>query len=132
MARETAQYYGTGRRKNSTARVFLRPGNGRIFVNKRELDAYFPRDVLKADLVRPLVVTETTQDFDIHVNVRGGGLSGQAGAIRLGIARALIEFKPDFRPALKAQGFLTRDARKVERKKPGQPGARRKFQFSKR
>ena len=132
MARETVQYYGTGRRKSSTARVYLRPGKGRIFVNKRDIDAYFPRDVLKADLIRPLTLTETKEDFDLFINVSGGGLTGQAGAIRLGIARALLQFNPDLRGALKKEGFLTRDARKVERKKPGQPGARKKFQYSKR
>jgi len=132
MARETVQHYGTGRRKSSVARVYLRPGTGRILVNKRNLEEYFPRESLRTELVRPLVLTETAGDFDTVVNVSGGGHTGQAGAIRLGVARALIEFNPDFRPALKAAGFLTRDARKVERQKPGQPGARRRFQFSKR
>jgi len=132
MAQETTQYYGTGRRKSSTARVYLRPGNGRIVVNHRDVDEYFPRESLRMDLRQPLDVTETRGDFDILVNVAGGGHTGQAGAIRLGIARALVEFNPEFRGALKARGFMTRDSRKVERKKPGQPGARRKFQFSKR
>jgi len=132
MARDSLQYYGTGRRKRSTARVYLRPGNGRIFINKREIDAYFPREVLKTELKRPFQVTETEESFDTHINVSGGGHTGQAGAIRLGIARALIEYNPDLRVRLKKEGLLTRDARKVERKKYGQPGARRRFQFSKR
>ncbi len=132
MARETVQYYGTGRRKSSTARVYLRPGKGRIFVNDREMEKYFPRDSLRALLVRPLHLTSTDQDFDLFINVAGGGESGQAGAIRLGIARALLEVNPDFRAALKREGLLTRDARKVERKKYGRAGARRRFQFSKR
>jgi small subunit ribosomal protein S9 len=132
MARDITQYYGTGRRKSSTARVFLRPGTGRIFVNSRELDAYIQRETLRMDVRRPLVLTETANGFDTFVNVAGGGETGQVGAMRLGIARALIEFKPELRAALKADGLLTRDSREVERKKPGQPGARRRFQFSKR
>jgi len=132
MAKNLVQYYGTGRRKSATARVFLRPGSGRVFVNKRELDAYFPRATLKMDLKQPLELTGTTADFDAYITVRGGGESGQSGAIRLGIARALLKFNPDYRAALKSAGFLTRDARKVERKKYGQRGARRRFQFSKR
>jgi len=132
MARELVQYYGTGRRKSSTARVYLRPGKGRIFVNDREVDRYFPREALKVHLARPLVVTQTTEDFDTFINVSGGGPTGQAGAIRLGIARALVEYNPDLRTALKKEGLLTRDARKVERKKYGRAGARRRFQFSKR
>ena len=132
MAQETTEYYGTGRRKTSTARVYLRPGSGRITVNSRDVDEYFPRESLRMDLRQPLDLTETRNDFDILVNVAGGGHTGQAGAIRLGIARALVSFNPEFRAALKPRGFMTRDSRKVERKKPGQPGARRKFQFSKR
>jgi small subunit ribosomal protein S9 len=132
MAKNLVQYYGTGRRKSATARVFLRPGSGRVFVNKRELDSYFPRGTLKMDLRQPLELTGTTGDFDALVTVRGGGESGQAGAIRLGIARALIKFNPEYRGVLKTAGMLTRDARKVERKKYGQRGARRRFQFSKR
>ncbi|MBW1877919.1 MAG: 30S ribosomal protein S9 [Deltaproteobacteria bacterium] len=132
MAQETLQYYGTGRRKRSTARVYLRPGNGRIVINKREIDTYFPREVLKTELKRPFYLTETEDSFDAYINVRGGGHTGQAGAIRLGIARALIEYNPELRVRLKKEGMLTRDARKVERKKYGQPGARRRFQFSKR
>ena len=126
------QYYGTGRRKSSTARVYLRPGNGRIVVNRTNIDEYFNRDSLKLVLRQPLEATSTTDRFDILVNVSGGGKSGQAGAIRLGIARALLEFDPNLRSDLKRRGMLTRDSRVVERKKYGQPGARKRFQFSKR
>jgi len=132
MTDKLVQYYGTGRRKTATARVFLRPGNGRIFINKREVDSYFPRATLRMDLRQPLALTENGEAFDLYVTVRGGGQAGQAGAVRLGIARALLEVNPDYRGALKAAGFLTRDARKVERKKYGRAGARRRFQFSKR
>ena len=128
----TTQYYGTGRRKTSIARVFLRPGDGQITVNKQSVDDYFDRESLKLILRQPLVATESTAAYDIYVNVCGGGKSGQAGAIRLGIARALIVANADNRPTLKSRGLLTRDARKVERKKYGQPGARKRFQFSKR
>jgi small subunit ribosomal protein S9 len=131
MAKLT-QYYGTGRRKTSVARVYLRPGHGRITVNRRPLDTYFERESTKLVLRQPIELTETVDDFDILVNVSGGGKSGQAGAIRLGIARALCEANADHRPVLKQNGLLTRDARKVERKKYGQPGARKRFQFSKR
>ncbi|TNE84365.1 MAG: 30S ribosomal protein S9 [Deltaproteobacteria bacterium] len=131
MAR-TSQYNGTGRRKTATARVYLRPGNGRIFVNKSPVDEYFVRETLRMDLTQPLNLTETAAQFDAFVTVRGGGHTGQAGAIRLGLARALCSANPNLREALKRAGFLTRDARKVERKKYGQPGARRRFQFSKR
>jgi small subunit ribosomal protein S9 len=126
------QYYGTGRRKSSTARVYLRPGNGNIVVNRKGLDEYFVRDSLKLVLRQPLETTNTVNQFDILVNVCGGGKSGQAGAIRLGIARALLEFNPELRSSLKRRGMLTRDSRRVERKKYGQPGARKRFQFSKR
>jgi len=126
------QWYGTGRRKESTARVFLRPGSGRITINQRDIDAFFHRDTLKMVLRQPLVLTECADDFDLYVTVRGGGESGQAGAIRHGISRALCEHNPGHRPVLKAAGLLTRDARQVERKKCGQPGARKRFQFSKR
>lgn len=126
------QFYGTGRRKTSVARVYLRPGSGKIVVNKRPIDEYFYRESIKLVLRQPLRVTETGGDFDILVNVCGGGLAGQAGAIRLGISRALCEANPEHRPTLKQLGLLTRDARKVERKKYGQPGARKRFQFSKR
>ena len=110
------QYYGTGRRKSSTARVYLRPGNGQIVVNRTDLDTYFNRDSLKLVLRQPLEATSTTDRFDILVNVSGGGKSGQAGAIRLGIARALLEFDPNLRTELKRRGMLTRDSRVVERK----------------
>jgi small subunit ribosomal protein S9 len=131
MAKLT-QYYGTGRRKTSVARVYLRPGHGRITVNHRPIDTYFERESTKLVLRQPIELTETVKDFDILVNVSGGGKSGQAGAIRLGIARALCVYNAENRPILKKNGLLTRDARKVERKKYGQPGARKKFQFSKR
>jgi small subunit ribosomal protein S9 len=126
------QYYGTGRRKSSVARVYLRPGTGNIVVNRTPLETYFDRASVKQVLQQPLAVTENLESYDILVNVCGGGKTGQAGAIRLGIARALCEANPEHRTVLKKGGFLTRDARKVERKKYGQPGARKKFQFSKR
>ncbi len=126
------QYYGTGRRKTAVARVYLRPGSGEITVNKRSFDDFFPNRLLKMVIRQPLLMTETQEKFDILVNVKGGGSSGQAGAIRHGISRALLEYNGEFRPKLKASSFLTRDARKVERKKPGQPKARKRFQFSKR
>jgi len=126
------QYYGTGRRKTSVARVYLRPGSGKITVNRRDFDEYFPNRVLKMVIRQPLRLTETDDKFDILVNVCGGGSTGQAGAIRHGISRALVEYNPELRPRLKAAGLLTRDARKVERKKYGQPKARKRFQFSKR
>jgi small subunit ribosomal protein S9 len=125
-------FYATGRRKESTARVWLKAGTGIITVNGRELNAYFGRETSKMVLNQPLDILEQKGKVDVTVNVKGGGLSGQAGAIRHGIARALCSFNPEFRPALKKAGFLTRDARAVERKKYGQPGARRRFQFSKR
>jgi small subunit ribosomal protein S9 len=126
------QYYGTGRRKTSVARVYLRPGSGKITVNRRGFDEYFGNQVLKMIIRQPLLLTETADKFDILVNVDGGGASGQAGAIRHGISRALVEYNGELRPRLKTAGFLTRDARKVERKKYGQPKARKRFQFSKR
>ena len=126
------QYYGTGRRKTAVARVYLRPGKGDITVNRRTFDEYFPNRVLKMIIRQPLMLTETNDKFDILVNVDGGGATGQAGAIRHGISRALLEYNAELRPRLKAAGFLTRDARKVERKKYGQPKARKRFQFSKR
>jgi small subunit ribosomal protein S9 len=126
------QYYGTGRRKTAVARVYLRPGTGAITVNRREFDVYFPNRVLKMVIRQPLLITETADKFDLMVNVAGGGMSGQAGAIRHGISRALLEFNPELRKRLKTAGFLTRDAREVERKKYGRPKARRRFQFSKR
>jgi len=126
------QYYGTGRRKTSVARVYLRPGSGKIVVNKRDFEEYFPNRVLKMVIRQPLLLTETDDTFDILINVEGGGPSGQAGAIRHGISRALLEYNAELRPRLKSVGFLTRDAREVERKKYGQPKARKRFQFSKR
>lgn len=126
------QYYGTGRRKTATARVFLRPGSGRIEVNGRELDGYLPAESLKMIVKQPLLLTETAEKFDAFVTVLGGGMSGQAGAIRHGIARALLEFNGELRDRLKGAGLLTRDDRKKERKKYGQRGARARYQFSKR
>ncbi|ANM28571.1 30S ribosomal protein S9 [Acidobacteria bacterium Mor1] len=126
------QYYGTGRRKSSVARVYLRPGTGKIVVNKRDFEEYFGSAMTKQIIKQPLALTETEGQFDILVGTRGGGPSGQAGAMRLGIARALCEYNPELRGTLKRAGFLTRDARRVERKKYGQPGARKRFQFSKR
>jgi len=126
------QYQGTGRRKTSTARVYLRPGSGEIKINRREFDNYFPNETLRTIIRQPLLMTDTTNKFDIMVNVDGGGLSGQAGAVRHGITRALLEFNVDLRPTLKKAGFITRDPRGKERKKYGQKGARARFQFSKR
>ncbi|MCP4869977.1 MAG: 30S ribosomal protein S9 [Proteobacteria bacterium] len=132
MADSTPTWYGTGRRKAATARVYLRPGNGRFVVNHRDIDVYFRRETDKMILRQPLHLTGTTEDFDIFVNVRGGGTTGQAGAIKHGISRALLKYKGDLRGELKSAGFLTRDARVKERKKYGQKGARARFQFSKR
>ncbi len=126
------QYYGTGRRKSSTARVYLRPGAGDVRVNKKAFEQYFPNETLRMIIRQPLQLTETASKFDILVNVEGGGPAGQAGAIRHGITRALIEFNADLRPALKHAGLVTRDPRIKERKKYGQKGARKRFQFSKR
>ena len=126
------QYYGTGRRKSSVARVRLVPGEGRIIINDREINEYFPFDTLILVVKQPLVATETTGSYDVLVNVSGGGFTGQAGAIRHGIARALLQADPAYRPTLKSAGFLTRDARMKERKKYGLKGARRAPQFSKR
>jgi small subunit ribosomal protein S9 len=125
-------FYATGRRKESVARVWLKPGTGVMTVNGRALEDYFGRQTSKMVINQPLEVLEQVGKLDITVNVRGGGLSGQAGAIRHGLARALCVWNPEFRQAMKKAGFLTRDARVVERKKYGQPGARRRFQFSKR
>ena len=130
---EKTKFIGTGKRKSSVARVSLiSPGKGNIEVNGVDVDNYVPRESLAAIIKQPLNVIGKIKEYDISVNVKGGGLSGQAGAIRLGISRALLLVDPENRQALKANGLLTRDARKVERKKPGQPGARKKFQFSKR
>ena len=126
------QIYGTGRRKTAAARVFLRPGTGNIEVNGRSLEEYVPDDVLKMVIRQPLELTETQDKFDFFVTVKGGGNAGQAGAIRHGISRALIEYNADLRESLKAAGLLTRDPRKKERKKYGQKGARARYQFSKR
>jgi len=126
------QYIGTGRRKSSVARVRLVPGEGKITINKRDIEEYVPFETLRAVIKQPLVATETLGSYDIHVNVNGGGYTGQAGAIRHGVARALLQVDPDFRPALKAAGLLTRDARMKERKKYGLKAARRAPQFSKR
>jgi len=126
------QYYGTGRRKTSTARVFLRPGNGTLTINQRTFEAFFPTEALRTQIKTPLVLTETADKFDILATVAGGGVSGQAGAVRLGIARALVEYNLELRKALKNEGMLTRDARAKERKKYGMAGARKRFQFSKR
>jgi small subunit ribosomal protein S9 len=126
------QYYGTGRRKTSAARVYLRPGNGAITVNRRSLEEYFGRETSRMVVRQPLQTVELMDKFDINVNVKGGGPSGQAGAIRLGITRALLQYDEAFREALRKEGFVTRDARAVERKKIGLRKARRGVQFSKR
>ncbi|MBE6206813.1 MAG: 30S ribosomal protein S9 [Rikenellaceae bacterium] len=121
-----------GRRKAAVARVFLKPGNGQITINHRALDVYFPLNILQYEVKQPLLVTNTLESYDVTINLDGGGIKGQAEAARMGIARALCQVDAEFRSVLKKNGFLTRDSREVERKKPGQPGARRKFQFSKR
>ena len=126
------QYYGTGRRKTSTARVYLRPGTGDIKVNKRGFEEYFPNEALRMIINQPLRLTENVGKFNIFVNVNGGGSAGQAGAVRHGITRALMEYNADLRPVLKKAGLITRDPRQKERKKYGQKGARKRFQFSKR
>ena len=126
------EYYGTGRRKTSTARVYLRPGDGSFQVNRKAFEAYFPNETLRMIIRQPLQMTETANKFDVLVNVAGGGPAGQAGAIRHGITRALIEYNSDLRPTLKQAGLITRDPRIKERKKYGQKGARKRFQFSKR
>ena len=127
-----AQNYGTGRRKTATARVFLRAGSGAIQVNGRDFESYFPSDVLRMVVRQPLVLTETAERVDVVATVEGGGIAGQAGAVRHGISRALLELDGELRDRLKTAGLLTRDPRKKERKKYGQPGARKRFQFSKR
>jgi small subunit ribosomal protein S9 len=126
------QYYATGRRKTSTARVFLRPGTGTIAVNSRSFESFFPTEVLRTQVRTPLLLTETADKLDVLATVAGGGVSGQAGAVRLGISRALIEYNAELRKRLKKEGLLTRDARIKERKKYGMAGARKRFQFSKR
>ncbi len=129
---EKTQYYGTGKRKTSTARVFLMPGTGQIVVNRMDFKEYFKSKVQHVMVTQPLVLTDQSEGFDVYINVRGGGYAGQAGAARLGIARALLQFDSELRQKLKKAGFLNRDSRIKERKKYGQPGARKKFQFSKR
>ena len=129
---KTDKYYGTGRRKSSVARVYLTPGKGDVSINKRNMDDYFGLETLKVIVRQPFVATGTTEKFDVLVNVRGGGYTGQAGAIRHGIARALLQVDSEYRPLLKKEGFLTRDPRMKERKKYGLKAARRAPQFSKR
>ena len=121
-----------GRRKAAVARVFVKPGNGKITINHKELEVYFPLNILQYEVKQPLLVTNTLENYDVTINLVGGGIKGQAEAARMGIARALCQIDAEYRPVLKKNGFLMRDSREVERKKPGQPGARRKFQFSKR
>ena len=132
MATKTNEFLGTGRRKTAIARVRLATGNGKITVNGRPVENYFPLDTQRATVTQPLTVTSTSDKLDVRVNVTGGGPNGQAGAVRHGIARALLQFDANLRPALKAEGVLTRDSREREREKYGQPGARKRFQFSKR
>jgi small subunit ribosomal protein S9 len=132
MTTAQTRSYGTGRRKTASARVYVKPGSGTITVNGRTLAEYFPRETSQMIVRQPLELVEKVAELDVTVNVAGGGESGQAGAVRHGIARALLDVDPALRGALKSAGFLTRDSRKRERKKPGQPGARKKFQYSKR
>lgn len=132
MAARTESFYATGRRKTAIARVWLTPGSGVVKINKRDIDVYFGRATSKMVLRQPLEATETIGRYDVLVNVCGGGLAGQAGAIRHGITRALMKINPSYRPVLKKAGYVTRDPRKKERKKYGQRGARARFQFSKR
>jgi small subunit ribosomal protein S9 len=129
---DLVQYYGTGRRKSAIARVFLRPGSGNFKVNDKGLEAYFVTEQQRVSAVRPLVLSELTASFDVVATVRGGGVSAQADAVKMGISRALIEFNAELRKTLKTEGLLSRDARAKERKKYGQKGARKRFQFSKR
>ena len=129
---KTERYYGTGRRKKAIARVYLVPGKGKVTINKRDMDEYFGLETLKVIVRQPLVATETTEKYDVIVNVKGGGYTGQAGAVRHGIARALLQVDGDYRPVLKKAGYLTRDPRMKERKKYGLKAARRAPQFSKR
>ena len=129
---QAERWYGTGRRKESTARVWIMAGDGQIQINERSFDDYFPRESWRVMMQQPLDLVEQRGKLNIRVNVKGGGLSGQAGAVRHGLSRALMKMNPEFRPPLKKAGFVTRDPRTVERKKYGQPGARKRFQFSKR
>ena len=131
-ATQTPQFRGTGRRKTAVAQVQLLSGSGKILINSRPFENYFPTESLRTAATQPLTVTGTTEKFDVQVNVKGGGPNGQAGAVRHGIARALLKVDASFRPALKAEGLLTRDPRMREREKYGQPGARKRFQYSKR
>lgn len=126
------RYYATGKKKTAIARVYMKEGNGVIKVNKRTFDDYFPRESLKMMINQPFELVEKKNKFDVYVNVSGGGVAGQAGAVKHGISKALLEYDAQMRPLLKKAGFLTRDSRIVERKKYGQPGARKRFQFSKR
>jgi small subunit ribosomal protein S9 len=132
MAAVLDRFYGTGRRKTSVARVWIKPGSGRIVINRRAFEDYFPRETLRMIICQPLQLTNLLGQFDANINVGGGGPTGQAGAVRHGISRALLEFDEKLRQALKRAGLLTRDPRMKERKKYGQPGARSKFQYSKR
>ncbi|MDX1439885.1 MAG: 30S ribosomal protein S9 [Rubricoccaceae bacterium] len=132
MATTATQFQAVGRRKTSVARVYLRPGSGTIVINKKPLEEYLPTEVRRKALLAPLAATETLGQFDIIVNAKGGGLTGQAEATQLGIARALVEFNEEFKTILRDAGYMTRDPRMVERKKPGRPKARKRFQFSKR
>ena len=129
---EKVQYYGTGKRKTATARVFLMPGSGQFVVNQADYQDYFTSSTQRKTVTEPLQQTGLSEKFDVYVNVKGGGMTGQAGAIRMGLARALLDFDLELRPQLKKSGFLRRDPRMKERKKYGQPGARKRFQFSKR
>ena len=131
-SRALIEHYGTGRRKRAVARVYLREGKGAVTVNRKPIETYFPNDMLKMVVRQPLVLTDTAEKFDVLINVQGGGPAGQAGAIRLGVSRALLDYNPELRKRLKTEGLLTRDPRSKERKKYGQPGARKRFQFSKR
>jgi len=132
MGATEKRFYATGKRKTAVARVYMKPGSGVLVINKRNFDDYFTRDSLKMIIQQPLELVGRKDQFDLFVNVKGGGIAGQAGAIKHGISKALVEYDLDLRPALKRAGFLTRDARIKERKKYGQPGARKRFQFSKR
>ena len=132
MVAAAIQYYGTGRRKTSTARVFLRPGSGTVIINRKPIEQAFPTEALRTQIKRPLAVTETADKFDVLATVDGGGVNSQSGAVRLGIARALVDYNAELRKALKKDGLLTSDSRVKERKKYGLAGARKRFQFSKR
>lgn len=132
MAAKTEEIWAIGRRKSATARVRIKPGTGKVEVNGKKLGQYFPTETIATFIFQPMAVTGTEKNFDIFVNVKGGGISGQAGAMRHGLARALVKMDSTLRPVLKGSGLLTRDARVKERKKAGQPGARKRFQFSKR